>query len=413
MRARRRDTQALAAGSAISGILAYVFFVLVTRGLGASSAAPVSVLWTYWTFAGAALTFPLQHWIVRSVVAHQGERAVHDALPRIAAAVGTVALLSGGLAWLGRDSLFHRSDVWFPVLVVWVTLGSGFVGVVRGGLSARQRFSSVAWALIAENALRCLAAATLLLVGAHAPLSFGVCLAIGSLVGLCWPTSSRFSGKGSGGAQESPLAFLGGAAGGQLIGQAVLTGGPVLLALSGGSASDVTALFAAMALFRAPYTLALGLVSQLTGRLTALVVEREHSSLRRVRMTIFGTTAVLVVVAAATGAVVGPWLLPLVFGENVQVDRVPAVLVAIGSALALANLVTTISIMAQSRSHAIARAWSAAAVAGALTFTLLVVLDSTIALDRTCWTFLAAEAVAFAALALEELRGSGELVARD
>jgi len=29
----------------------------------------------------------------------------------------------------------------------------------------------------------------------------------------------------------------------------------------------VTALFAALALFRAPYTLALGLVSQLTGRL--------------------------------------------------------------------------------------------------------------------------------------------------
>ena len=53
-----------------------------------------------------------------------------------------------------------------------------------------------------------------------------------------------------------------------MIGQAVLTGGPVVLALAGGSARDITALFAGLALFRAPYIVALGLVSQLTGRFT-------------------------------------------------------------------------------------------------------------------------------------------------
>ncbi|MEJ7630398.1 MAG: hypothetical protein WKF54_12475 [Nocardioidaceae bacterium] len=406
MRARLRDTQALAAGSAINGVLAYVFFVLATRALGASSAAPVSVLWTYWSFAAAALTFPLQHWIARSVVAHASEGAVHDALPRVAAAVGAAAVVAGGLAWLGRDSLFHRTDVWFPLLVVWVTLGSGFVGVVRGGLSARHRFSSVAWALIAENALRCLAATVLIFVGAHASLSFGICLAIGSLVGLLWPTSFRFSSEGSGREYDSPLAFLGAAAGGQLVGQAILTGGPVLLALSGGSAAEVTALFAALALFRAPYTLALGLVSQLTGRLTALVVDRDGNSLRRVRVAVLGSTGVLVLIAVAVGAVVGPWVLPLVFGENVQIDTLPSTLVAIGSALALANLVTTVSIMAQSRSHAMARAWILSSLAAAAAF--VVISDG--ALTRTCWTFLTAEAVAFAALAFEELRGSAKLM---
>ncbi len=55
---------------------------------------------------------------------------------------------------------------------------------------------------------------------------------------------------------------------GQLLGQVVLTGGPVLLAAAGGAPAEVTALFAGLALFRAPYTLALGLVSQLTERLT-------------------------------------------------------------------------------------------------------------------------------------------------
>ena len=37
----------------------------------------------------------------------------------MAATVVTVALALGILAWLLRERLFHRDDVWFPVLVVW------------------------------------------------------------------------------------------------------------------------------------------------------------------------------------------------------------------------------------------------------------------------------------------------------
>jgi hypothetical protein len=38
-----------------------------------------------------------------------------------------------------------------------------------------------------------------------------------------------------------------------------------------GAPNEVTALFAALALFRAPYTLGIGVVSQVTGYITALV----------------------------------------------------------------------------------------------------------------------------------------------
>ena len=61
--ASRRDARALAIGSAVSGLLAYLVFALTTRGLGAEQAGPVSVLWSYWAFAGAAFTFPIQHWV--------------------------------------------------------------------------------------------------------------------------------------------------------------------------------------------------------------------------------------------------------------------------------------------------------------------------------------------------------------
>ncbi len=411
MRVGARDTTALAAGSAISGLLAYVFFVLATRTLGPVAAAPVSLLWTYWSFSAAALTFPLQHWIARSIAAHRGDEwSVQQTLPRVVVAVLLASLASGLLAWLGRDALFHRDDPWFPLLVAWVTIGSGFVGIVRGGLAARHRFISVAWALVAENLLRCVAAIGLIVASVRASLGYGICLAVGSLVGLVWPSSFRFSAQQTQPVRppDSPLAFIGGAAGGQLIGQAVLTGGPVLLALSGGSPGEVTALFAGLALFRAPYTLALGLVSQLTGRLTRLVIEGKLSVLRKVRLVVVLGATGLVVAAGAFGAVAGPPLLRVIFGSQVSLEWSLAMLVAIGSTLALANLVVTITIMAQSRSGAVARAWVLGSLAGALVFAALAEPP----LTRTCWTFVASEAVAFAALVVEEIRGSTRLAAR-
>ena len=70
------------------------------RGLGAGAAAPVSVLWTQWAFAGAAFTFPLQHWITRSVGAgHEGD--VRRAAGRVSLLVLVAALLLGVLVLAG------------------------------------------------------------------------------------------------------------------------------------------------------------------------------------------------------------------------------------------------------------------------------------------------------------------------
>ena len=76
------------------------------------------MLWTLWAFAGAAFTFPLQHWITRSVAAgHEGD--VRRAAGRVAAVVVAAALALGLLAWLLRDRLFHRDDAWFPRWSCW------------------------------------------------------------------------------------------------------------------------------------------------------------------------------------------------------------------------------------------------------------------------------------------------------
>ena len=188
------------------------------------------------------------------------EGDVRGSAAQVGSLVVAVSLGLGLVAWLLRDDLFHRDDAWFPVLVVLVMLACAAVGVVRGGLAGRGRFAAVAWSLVAENGLRCVLVGALLLADVDEPEIHGLALVAGGLVAV-WPSAWRFT---RGVAGSGAFAFLGGAATGQTVAQVVLTGGPVLLALLGGSPVEVTALFAALALFRAPYQVALGVLPQLT-----------------------------------------------------------------------------------------------------------------------------------------------------
>ena len=389
---RRSGAVALAVGSIVSGVLAYVFFAVVTRTLGATDAAPVAVLWAWWGFAAAGVTFPVQHWVARSVAVDGDEGPVAAALPRVWALVLGASVLSGAGAWLLRDPLFGTDRATFPVLVALVTALSGLMGQVRGFLVARDRYAAVATVLVAENALRCLTAVVLVAVGEREPAAYGVALLAGYAACLFWPSTWR--ARGSGAARPS-VSFLSGAAGGQLVGQAVLTGGPVVLALAGGAPSEVTALFGGLALFRAPYTLAVGQVSALTSRVTDLVVAGRHLAVQRLHRGVVAAALVGAPVAAGVGAVAGPPLLRLVFGSDAALASGPAALVAAGTTFAIAGLVLTVLVMAQDRAPRIAAAWVVALLPGAAAYALV---DGGLA--SVVVAFVVVEVVAWAGLAL-------------
>lgn len=389
----RRDTTALAVGSAVTGVLAYVIFAVTTRALGAGDAAAVSVLWTFWSFAAAALTFPLQHWISQAAAADGGTAGVRRALPRVALLAASASALGGLAAYLLRDQLFHRSDALFPAMVAGLMAGSALTGVVRGGLSVRRRFVDVAGTLVAENALRCVAVLALLGAGVDSPAAYGLCIVAGNVTCLLWPAGLRFANDGRTHHRGSALGFLAGASLGQTLAQVVLTGGPVLLAVCGGSPADVTILFAGLALFRAPYILAVGVVAQLTGRLTALAVAQRTRELHRFRFVVIAATTVFGGAAAALGAWAGPWLVRLVFGRDVTLDGSAGALLAVASVLAVSNLLMTIAVIA----HGLTGATSAAWVVGMLVAMPLLAtgIDP---LHRVAAVFLVAEAVAWLVL---------------
>jgi O-antigen/teichoic acid export membrane protein len=337
------------------------------------------------------------------VTATGSDQHVRRSLPAIAVSVLVLAPLIGLLSWLGRDALFHQSGVWFPLLVVASTIGSALTGLVRGMLQAHERFGAVATSLVLENAVRVVVSLALAAAGSHDPVTYGLALIAGYVTALVWPWTLRMSLQGDD--HESPLGLLGAASGGQLLGQIVLTGGPVLLALAGGAPAQVTALFAALALFRAPYTLAIGMVAQLTARFTRMVVAGQRHALARTRSFLGGATVLLGILAAPVGAVLGPVLIPLVFGDDVTMPGRLTAVIASGSTVAIAALIATLLLIALGRTTGQVRAWLLGAVPGAAYFALW----PAPVLDRTCWMFLVVEVCAFAWMMLEHSRGTAAL----
>ncbi len=403
-------TGALGAGTIAGGLLAYVFFAMATRALGARDAAPISVLWTYWTMAAAILTFPLQHWTIR-LITQGAEGTLARSRSRIWVGTAVLSAFSGVVAYLAREVLFHDQSIVYPAMVAGITAGATFSGSVRGGLAGRGRYAATGMSMAADNLVRVLGGAVVVVNGGGA-VAFGLALVAGPLSGLLWPSSLRYHDRDSGGTEliSSPLALVSGVAAGSLIAQIVLTGGPVALAALGGAPQQVTSLFVTMAVWRAPYLIALGMAPQLTPTLTRMVLADDSRRLRSVRRWILTSVVGLATIAFIAGATVVEPGLRLVFGPDVALPWHTPALIGVGTTVAVGNLALLLLMLACGTSRPLNWGWLTAVVVGAA---LLITLPFE-PLDRVVTAFVAAQVIAFAwmlAAPLRELRAPMDFTA--
>jgi O-antigen/teichoic acid export membrane protein len=399
---RRREVGAvaLAAGSVLSGVFAYLYIAVGTREFGAEDFSGVAQLWTIWFFGSSVLTFPLQHWVIQRLRTDGHGGAVRAVLPRLSGiAIGLGAGVSLVTFALHED-LFGHDDLVYPLAAGAITVGAAAMGLLRGGLAGRSRFVATATALGGENGIRFALGLVVVAVGAGVGW-YGAAIVSGVLVILVWPDALRFEGPAP--ADVSPLAFLGNVAGGTVIAQSVLTGGPVVLSLAGGTRAEVTSLFTALALFRAPYIVALGMAIRVTAHLTDLAAAGRWDALDRIRRrTAVGSLGVMALGGVGAG-VLGPWVLRLIFGDEVDLTRLECVGLAIGSLAALATLGLTLVQMTHGAGRRVLQAWAIGLGVGVVTMVALLPVDP---LPRVVLAFLASELTAFALMAL--LDGSRE-----
>jgi hypothetical protein len=189
-----------------------------------------------------------------------------------------------------------------------------------------------------------------------------------------------------------PSTGLVGAAGlSVVLAQVVLNGGPPLLSSLGGAGAQVTALFAAVALFRAPYLVALGLTVRATAPLTRLAAEGGRARLSvRVLVTAGGALALA---GAACGLTwpLGPPLVRALFGPGTDLPGSATGGVAAGCVLALGSPALTGVLIAASARLTLIASWTTALLAGGL---VLALGDGLGPVDRVVAAFAISELVA-------------------
>lgn len=375
-----RDSIVLALGSAVAGLLVFVFFAVTVRSLGANGAAPVFVLWSFWALAAAVLTFAVQHWAIRTLT-HDGHgAAVKRSLPTVLLAGAVLAATAGVLAYVFGPPLFGIAGLTYPALISGITAGSLFIGLVRGVLAGRRRYAATALSVAGENAVRVAGALVAALAGADAEV-FGLVLVGGSLVGLLWLPGLRLdavpgedsvdgtpggpvngaAGRGATrGRSGNPLALASGLAGGSLIAQLVLTGAPVVLAAVGGTPAEVTSLFVALAVWRTPNILVIGISPRFTAVVTRLALTGRTRTLAWLRWSM-----VLAALGGAGTAVLVGWTvlapaLQLAFGAGIVLPAWALAALGAGSAAAFGNLGLLLMLLAFGRPHAATLSWGAA-----------------------------------------------------
>lgn len=365
-----RDSAVLGIGSMVNGLGAYGFVVIAVRSIGAEAFAPVALLWGFWAFSGAALAFPIQHWVIRQMTIDGDADGVFAAVPRLARMVLLIALGQGAVAFAFREKLFGSASLLWPLFVMVLAFGTAGLGFARGMLAGSGRYPAAASVIGGENVVRVAAAIAAAMVW-DTTHGFAVALLLGPLAGLVWrPPRTRTRAD----AAPPSIRLVGASSGGLVVSQTILQGGPAALALLGASPAEVTILFSTLALFRAPYLVALGLTLRSTGAMTRWVVSRDLRKLAYVVAIIVGVAGVGAVAAYVGGAVFGPYLVSLVFGPEARPTAAISGLIAAGSVVALAGLWLVIALIAARREATLVLAWMVGL--GAFVATLLVGFDS-------------------------------------
>jgi O-antigen/teichoic acid export membrane protein len=348
----------------VAGIAAYAYIALGTRHYGPTTFAPVAVIFSLWPAAAAAFGFPLEQWIAREMATgREGEGRVRATLRTVLPVIAAICVLAGLASWAAAGQLFGERGALYPAVLVAVCMGAASMGVLLGGLAGQGRYLDAALATALENLIRLVSAAVVVVALGGGIEVYAAVLVLGPLVGVLWPAAFHY--RADKGSERSQGRGLGQIAGASLLAQTVLGAPPVVLAAMVGPTAAVTAVFATLALLRAPYLVAVGVsvraLPSLTSRLTAASAAALGGLLARV--------AAVTAVASGLAALVAPFVLPTVVGLLFGEDAVPSdgalSGLAAGVVAAHGALVSTVILVAAARHGVILRGWLVALAANA------------------------------------------------
>ena len=352
----RRHNDLVVPGAAIAtGVLGALTLILAQRQLDLVAFAPLAQLWTIWAVLAAGLTFSFQQW---AAIHDVGRRSL---LPGASGQRLLWSVLGLGVALLvvtsvARQTVFQSDSMVWPLAASTLPIGTALNGVRRGQLARHTRPLGLAAVIAGENAIRLAVTVGLIIVDAEAEW-FALALLAGFAVVL-GPTGGKATRISSGGGDG--FGTLGAAATAGFLAYAFMFGSPILLAVAGGDAEQVSALFLVLTGVRMPFVVLQAVVPQLAVKLAAAA--DPATAIASVRRRVVVVWVGGVAVASTLGYLFGDLIIGGVFGIRGDVEPMVYAMLAAASVTSACALVATVTLVVEGRSRRIALAWGVPAL---------------------------------------------------
>jgi O-antigen/teichoic acid export membrane protein len=384
-------TMLLSVGTLASGVLAYLFNVVVARALGPADYGPIAVLWAGMFLVSVVLFRPIEQTLTRALseraAREEDARPVIRSMGRVTLAAMLASTVAIALAWKPlSDRLFAGHDVLTLALALGIA-GYGVSYFVRGAAAGLLWLDGYGLLLLADGAVRVLLVVPLVFVAS--PAVAGAAVAAAAIGGGLAPSvhrkwrdrqrreaellgplrGSRPAGGGAAVAVAMPFKIghaLRFAAPATVIAgadQVLVSGGALLVVLQGGPGAAAAAgtVFAATMLVRAPVFLFQGLAASLLPNLTRLDTLGDERGFRRhlgmVSAALLGFGGVLTLGAL----VAGPQVMGLLFGDGFVVERADLAMLCSGVGVYLLGATLSQAALARGYTVRAALVWTASA----------------------------------------------------
>jgi O-antigen/teichoic acid export membrane protein len=362
---------AVASGLVVLGGASYVHLAVAGHALTAERYSAMSVVWSIVFSIGIGLFMPIEQEITRIVAARRGKggpagRPVEGAteiLRRGATlAVGLLAVIVILLAVFGRliaDKLFDGD-----VSLVWA-LGGAFAALAcahptRGVLAGTGAFGWYGAQLGIDGGLRVVLAIGLGLAGAKSPLAFALILTVAPLLSVLvtLPAVLRLVRPGRNVGWGELTGGLGLLLVSSLLAQLVVNIGVVnVKILAPGDKALAGALLSAIVLARVPLFVFASLQASLLPGLSNAIAHGDRAAFRALLTRALGLVALLGLGGGIPAVILGPWLVPVLFGVARVLDRLDFLWFAAGTVAYMAALVYGQAVQALGRHRYQTLAW--------------------------------------------------------
>ncbi|HEX9978602.1 MAG TPA: hypothetical protein VGB41_08245 [Acidimicrobiia bacterium] len=388
---RGSGTAYMIVGTFVAAVAAYLFQLVVGRSLGPTAFAPVTVLWTIQFLVFTTVFVPVEQLTIRRLSAREPAGATWRLF---AAVIVSSVILATAFGAATRHRLLAGQWIYLGVLGILIAAYGGFA-LGRGVLAGRRRFREYGLSTLAESMLRLALAILVLALGAGA-VGVAWTMVAGPFVVYLWrPFSTEIVGNealASRGTAQALATYVGANAASQTI----VAAGPLVVGALGASPAEISVFFETFLLFRAPLTLAYGLIARVLPPFTALAELGERSTLRRWAARLAALGAGAAAAAYVFGRLAGPAAVALLLGAEYRPSATVAGYAAAGVAIATVALFAQQLLIAQKATGVLAASWFAGLAASAA----VVGLASGPAGARVGAGFLVGEAMAFGLIAL-------------